>query len=116
MMEFAHEVWQFKKYLADKYRRNFDMDSTYVRSIQYALTALSAGEHNKLMPQGIVSYCRQLSNIYEELESRDSGNAPQPVFMAIDYNTESDSYDSLQHDDLIDLEELDRICPLGMTE
>jgi predicted transcriptional regulator len=111
MLEYAQEVWQFKEYLADKYRRNFDLDSTYDKSVMYALTAMSAGERSKLMPQGLMSYGRQLNNIQQELESRYNGNAPQAVSMAIDF-APMDEYETQQRDALEDMEALNMLFPL----
>jgi hypothetical protein len=76
MIEAADEVWRFKEYLADKYRKDFDLDETYARTIVHALTMLSAGENNKLMPQGLLAYGAHLERIQEQLDSR---NNPQYV-------------------------------------
>lgn len=79
MLEYANEVWQFKEHLADNFRRAFDMDASAHNSVIHALTAMSAGDHSKLLPQGLLSYGYQLDKIQTELESRNAGNAPQAI-------------------------------------
>lgn len=111
MLEFANEVWQFKEHLARKYRREFDLDESYHKAIIYALTAMSSGENNKLMPQGLLSYGQQLDRIQAELQSRQQGNAPKPLSLALDrHETDcySDGYDYVP-EGLLTLEDLDNM-------
>ena len=43
MLEYAQEIWSFKQYLADKYRKEYDLDESYNKTVVYALTMMSAG-------------------------------------------------------------------------
>ena len=70
MLEYAQELWQFKEFLADKYRKQFDLDNTFSRSVVNALTSLSAGGRNALIPQGLEAYGVALTNMQDELDFR----------------------------------------------
>lgn len=74
LLEYAQEVWSFKQYLADKYRKEYDLDDTYNKTVVYALTMMSAGENSRLMPQGLLNYGASLERIQDALDIR---NNPQ---------------------------------------
>lgn len=73
MLDFAQEVYEMKNYLAKKYRMQFDLDESYHNTIIYSLTTMSAGDFNKLMPQGLTEYGYQLEKIQDALEDRQLG-------------------------------------------
>lgn len=119
MLEYANEVYNFKEYLADKYREQFDLDETYSKTVVYALTMMSAGEHNKLMPQGLANYGATLERIQDALDSR---NNPQHVKQcqtaqpntkhtepAIPDHINFDYMDGTRLQDVLDLESIDFI-------
>jgi hypothetical protein len=72
MFEYAHEVYQFKASLADKYRQTYNLDDSYTNAVIYALTAMSAGERSPLLPQGMLEFGAQLSLIQDELDNRNN--------------------------------------------
>lgn len=97
MLEFAQEIYELKEYLAKKYRREFDLDESAHNTVIYSLTTMSAGEYNKLMPQGLIEYGRQLGQIQDALEDRHNGK-PSTVTVVEDFAQETDTLVSL--DDL----------------
>lgn len=102
MLDYAQELWQYKEYLADKFKQTFDLDETYTKSIMFTLTALSAGENNKLLPQGLVAYGASLSNIQDELDFRND-----VVPESISVPCYLDEIPDIDHGSYIDLKSID---------
>lgn len=98
MLELAQEVYEMKDYLARKYRKEFDLDESYHNMIVYSLTTMSAGDYNKLMPQGLVEYGRQLGQIQDALEDRQEGKSSTTTIVE-DFPQ--------QEDELVTLDDLD---------
>lgn len=84
LLEYAQEVWQLKEELADKYRKQFDLDSTYRNAVIYALTSLSAGANNNLLPQGLSEYGAQLATIQDVLNIRNGDAIPHNNLVSLD--------------------------------
>lgn len=98
MLELAQEVYEMKNYLAKKYRKHFDLGDTHHNNIVYSLTTMSAGDYNKLMPQGLLEYGRQLGQIQDALEDRQDGKSNKVAVV------EDFAQDELE---LVTLEDLD---------
>ena len=98
MLELAQEVYEMKDYLAKKYRKHFDLGDSFHNNIVYSLTTMSAGDYNKLMPQGLLEYGRQLGQIQDALTDRHN-NKTNKVSIVDDFVQEEDT--------LITLDDLD---------
>lgn len=70
IMDMAQEVYYTMHYLGTKYRKLYDLPESYQKSIVYALSMLSAGENNKLMPQGLLEYGAYLEGVADTLSER----------------------------------------------
>lgn len=79
MMQMAQEVYELKNHLATKFRRLFDLDDSYQKNITYYLTMLAAGDHNKLMPQGLKEFGVHLETLAETLAGRNEGASTQYI-------------------------------------
>lgn len=71
MMDMSQHVYELMHELADKYRKLYDLDESYHKSIIYQLSALSAGDKNALLPQGIMTYGEHLGNIADLIDERE---------------------------------------------
>jgi predicted transcriptional regulator len=73
MMDLAQSIYERIDSMAFEFRQAFDLDESYHKSVVYQLVALSAGENNNLLPQGILTYGEYLSSVAEELSERNEG-------------------------------------------
>jgi hypothetical protein len=73
MMDLAQSIYERIDSAALDYRQAFNLDESYHKSVVYQLVALSAGENNNLLPQGILNYGDYLTSLSEVLSDRNMG-------------------------------------------
>lgn len=73
VMDAAQSIYERINIAALDIIHEYGLDESYYKSLVYQITALSAGENNNLLPQGILNFGDYLASVSDVLNERNKG-------------------------------------------